>query len=161
MVQPATIPAPSSPRAQPTTGKRHRDAPLRVRLVMGPMTKVLNPLIRRAAGRKHMSMVARIQHQGRHSRRTYVTPTGARPTPDGFLVPLTFGDSSDWCRNVLVAGHCTIRYKAINYFATNPVLLVQEEGRAAAKRTFQAYERLMFKLIGVRKFLHLDAVRTR
>jgi deazaflavin-dependent oxidoreductase (nitroreductase family) len=124
------------------------------------MTKVLNPLIRRAAGRKHMTMAAQIHHRGRRSGRIYVTPASARPTPDGFLVPLTFGDRSDWCRNVLAAGQCTIRFKAVDYLAIEPVLLVGEPGRAMARRTFRPHERLMLKMIGVTKFLHLTTAPT-
>jgi hypothetical protein len=33
-----------------------------VRVVMGPMTKVLNPAIRRLAGRPHVQMAALVRH---------------------------------------------------------------------------------------------------
>src|SRR5258708_7982782 len=81
----------------PSRGKRHGDASRLVRLVMRPMTRVLNPLLRRVAGRRFFSMAAQIGHRGRHSGLLYITPVSARPIADGFVVPLTFGDRSDWC----------------------------------------------------------------
>ena len=157
----ATAEAPEPELAGPSTRTRHHDTSWFVRHVMGPMTKLLNPIIRRAAGRKHVSMVAQIHHRGRRSGDTYVTPASARPTPDGFLVPLTFGDRSDWCRNILAAGQCVIRFKAVDYLAVEPVLLVGDEGRAIAQHTFKRYERLMLRTIGVNKFLHLTTAPTR
>ena len=81
-----------------------------VRHVVRPMTRVLNPAIRRLAGRRHPAL-ARLEHRGRRSGREYVTPVSAHLTGDTFLVPLTFGDRSDWCRNVLEAGGCSIRWR--------------------------------------------------
>jgi hypothetical protein len=46
-----------------------------VRRVMSPLTRVLNPLISRVAGRRHMGMAALVYHTGRRSGRAYVTPT--------------------------------------------------------------------------------------
>jgi len=80
-----------------------------VRMVVRPMTKVLNPLIRRMAGRKHMSMAALIYHTGRRSGRQYVTPAGSHLVGDEILVPLTFGTQSDWCRNIRAAGGGSVR----------------------------------------------------
>ena len=40
-----------------------------VRVVMGPMTKVLNPAMRRLAGRPHFQMAALVRHTGRRSGR--------------------------------------------------------------------------------------------
>ena len=64
---------------------------LSTELGMGPMTRVLNPLIRRIAGRRHMNMAAQIYHRGRRIGRPYVTPARARLHGDTFWIPLTFG----------------------------------------------------------------------
>ena len=137
------------------TVRRHDDASLFVRIVMRPMTIVLNPLIRRVAGRRHFGMAAQIRHQGRRSGRQFVTPASARPTSDGaFLVPLTFGEHSDWCRNVLAAGYCTIRFKGTDHLLTNPSLI----GRQGAKSTFRPHERMMFRVLSITKFLRLEPV---
>lgn len=40
---------------------------LLVRVAMRPMTKVLNPLVGRLAGRRHFPMAAQLRHAGRRS----------------------------------------------------------------------------------------------
>ena len=62
-----------------------------VRIVMGPMTRVFNPLLRRVAGRKHLKMAAQIHHRGRRTGRAYLTPASARLDGGAFWIPLTFG----------------------------------------------------------------------
>jgi hypothetical protein len=59
------------------------------------MTKILNPLIRKLAGRGHFRMAAQIRHVGRRSGRPYVTPAGARLHGDAIVIPLTFGNRSE------------------------------------------------------------------
>ena len=83
-----------------------------VKLVMQPMTKMLNPLIRKLAGRRHFRMAAQIRHVGRRSGRPYMTPVGARLSGDVAVIPLTFGNQSDWSRNVRAAGGCSIRLES-------------------------------------------------
>src|SRR5260370_37813927 len=90
-------------------------AALFVRIVMGPMTKVLNPLIGKLAGRRHFRMAAQIRHVGRRSGRPYVTPAGARLSGDTIVIPLTFGNRSDWSQNVRAAGGCSIRLNGRDY----------------------------------------------
>ena len=124
------------------------------------MTKVLNPIVRRAAGRKHVA-VAQIYHEGRRSGRLFITPTSARRTEDGFIVPLTFGERSDWVRNVLEAGDCSIRFKSVDYPATDPVVLVGPQVQVVARRTFKLYERMFIKMARVKKLLKLSATASR
>jgi len=129
-----------------------------VRHVVRPMTRVLNPAIRRLAGRRHPAL-ARLEHRGRRSGREYVTPVSAHLTGDTFLVPLTFGDRSDWCRNVLEAGGCSIRWRGRDHRAVNPRVvdrLAMDQGTLRA--AFNATERSMFRILGIKRFLLLDDV---
>jgi F420H(2)-dependent quinone reductase len=80
-------------------------APL-VRAVVRPLTKVLNPVIGKLAGRRHFRMAAQIHHVGRRSGKKYVTPAAARRAGDRIVIPLTFGNRSDWALNVRAAGGC-------------------------------------------------------
>ena len=98
-----------------------------VAMVMGPLTKVLNPVMVKLAGRRHVTMAAQIRHVGRRSGRTYVTPAGARLTGDTFVIPLTFGNSSDWSRNVRAAGGCEIRLDGTEYRAVQPELADRDQ----------------------------------
>jgi hypothetical protein len=52
---------------------------LLVRIAMRPMTRVLNPLIRKFAGRRHFRMAAEIRHVGRKSGRAYCPRPASRP----------------------------------------------------------------------------------
>src|SRR3984893_6252403 len=127
-----------------------------VRRVMGPLTRVLNPLIARVAGRRHIWMAALVYHTGRRSGRSYVTPTGARRCGDVFLVPLTFGTRSDWCRNLLAAGGGRIRWKGRDYVGMDPEAFATDEIRPLVNATFAAPMRAGFRLLGIRCFLRLS-----
>ena len=154
-----------------TTGSHHADAsnagaiePVRpalfVKIVMGPMTKVLNPLIVKRAGRKNFRMAAQVRHTGRRSGRTYVTPVSARLRGDVIVIPLTFGNQSDWSRNVAAAGGCSIRLDDRDYDATEPHFLSREQARELLKPMFSPMERLSFRLLRIRQFIRLHATLT-
>jgi hypothetical protein len=127
-----------------------------VRLVMRPMTRVFNPLLRRFAGRKHFTMAAEVHHRGRVSGRSYVTPASARIAGGVCWVPLTFGTGSDWCRNVRAADGCKVRWKGVDYVLAHPVVVFRAAALAAAGGAFKRRERLMLRVIGIRQFLRLD-----
>lgn len=129
-----------------------------VKIVMGPMTRILNPLIVKLAGRPHFHMAAQLTHTGRRSGRTYVTPVGARRAGDMVLIPLTFGNQSDWSRNVLAAGHCSLRLGGADYEATAPALLSREEADPGVRALFSRVERASFRVLGIRQFLSLAVV---
>jgi deazaflavin-dependent oxidoreductase (nitroreductase family) len=127
-----------------------------VRHVVRPMTRVLNPAMRRLAGRRHPAL-ARLEHRGRRSGREHVTPVSARLTGDTFVVPLTFGDQSDWCRNVLDAGSCSIRWQGRDHRAVSPRVVDRHAiDQAMLRSAFNAMERTMFRVLRVTKFLLLD-----
>ena len=71
-----------------------------VRNIVAPLTKVLNPVSVKMAGGPGFRMAGRVHHVGRRSGTKYVTPVGARVTDAKVLIPLTFGNQSDWVRNV-------------------------------------------------------------
>ena len=126
-----------------------------VAVVMGPLTKVLNPVMRKLAGRRHMRMAAEIRHVGRRSGRPYVTPAGARLTGDTFVIPLTFGNQSDWSRNVRAAGGCTIRLEGTEYRAVQPELADRDQAAPVIRAAFGPVERAMFRMLGIRQYLLL------
>lgn len=131
-----------------------------VKIVMGPMTKMLNPLIVKLAGRPHFHMAAQLTHTGRRSGRTYATPVSARRAGDVVLIPLTFGNQSDWSRNVLAAGHCSLRLAGVDYYATAPTLLSPEEANPHIRAAFGRLERASMRLLGIRQFLRLSVAPT-
>jgi len=126
-----------------------------VAIVMRPMTKMLNPAVAKLAGRRHFRMAAQIRHVGRRSGRQYVTPAGARLAGDTFVIPLTFGNQSDWSRNVRAAGSCEIRLNGTDYRADRPVLADRAEADQVIRAAFGPAERAMFRMLGIRQYLLL------
>jgi deazaflavin-dependent oxidoreductase (nitroreductase family) len=126
-----------------------------VAVVMAPLTKLLNPVMRKLAGRRHVIMAAQIRHVGRRSGRPYVTPAGARLTGDTFVIPLTFGNSSDWSRNIRAAGGCEIRLDGADYRAVQPELADRDQAAPVVRAAFGPVERVMFRMLGIRQYLLL------
>jgi deazaflavin-dependent oxidoreductase (nitroreductase family) len=126
-----------------------------VAVVMAPLTKVLNPVMRKLAGRRHVMMAAQIRHVGRRSGRPYITPAGARLTGDTFVIPLTFGNTSDWSRNVRAAGGCEIRLDGTDYRAVQPELADRDQAAPVIRAAFGPVERTMFRMLGIRQYLLL------
>jgi len=126
-----------------------------VRIVMGPMTKPLNPLIVKAAGRRHFGMAAQIRHTGRRSGRSYTTPASARISGDVAVIPLTFGSQSDWSRNVRAAGGCSIRLNGRDYDLTQPELLSVADVQPLIRSMFSPVQRAAFRMLGIRQVMRL------
>jgi deazaflavin-dependent oxidoreductase (nitroreductase family) len=127
-----------------------------VRIVVRPMTKILNPVVGKLAGRRHFPM-AQIQHVGRRSGRAYVTSAGARLSGDTIVIPLTFGNRSDWSQNVRAAGGCTIRLNGRVYAATNPEFVSVREAQPLIRSAFGTVERASFRPLAIRQVLRLHA----
>jgi hypothetical protein len=126
-----------------------------VRRVLAPMTKTFNPIVRRLAGKRRLAFAGQIHHFGRRSGRVYVTPASTRPTGHGFVVPLTFGPWSDWCRNVLASDGCGIRYRGIYYSASGATVIERRGAPSSVVAAFKRRERAVFGLLGIKYFLLL------
>jgi deazaflavin-dependent oxidoreductase (nitroreductase family) len=129
-----------------------------VAVVMSPLTKVINPVVIKLAGRRHVPMAAQIRHIGRRSGQTYVTPAGAHLTGDTFVFALPVGNQSDWSRNVRAAGGCEIRLDGTDYRAVQPELADRHQAAPVVRAAFGPVERLMFRLLGIRQYLLLRRV---
>ena len=128
---------------------------LLVRLVLTPMTKTLNPIIGKLAGRHHVQ-IAQLEHIGRRTGKAYATSVGARLTSGVVLIPLTFGNQSDWARNVYAAGGCSVQINGAAYQVVHPQFLDVADARPAARVSFHAVERLVFKVLGIKQFMRLE-----
>lgn len=126
-----------------------------VRLVLGPLTKLLNPLVGALAGRRFVPLIARIHHVGRRSGRPYVTPTGAHASGDTIVIPLSFGNVSDWARNVRAAGGCVVALGGKSYHATQPQFVDAADAKPVVQQSFNAINRFAFRLFGIRQYLIL------
>ena len=126
-----------------------------VTVIVGPVIRALNPVVLKLAGRRHVRMAAQIQHVGRRSGRQYVTPVRARLTGDTFIIPLTFGNVSDWSRNVRAADGCTIRLNGTDYRAVQPELADRRQAAPVLRTAFTPVDRTAFRLLGIRQYLLL------
>ena len=95
------------------------------------VARVINPLVMRLAGTRLLPLYGVIHHRGRRSGKEFRTPVVVRPTPDGFIVPMPWGEGTDWYRNVRAAGACTIHWKGRDYAVVDPVVLNAESAMAA------------------------------
>jgi deazaflavin-dependent oxidoreductase (nitroreductase family) len=129
--------------------------PRAVRMTIKPMSRLLNPLVRKLAGKKHMAMAAQIHHTGRRSGRSFMTPVGAKISGVYFLIPLTFGNQSDWCRNVRAAGGATIRSQGHDYHVIEPELLDTKAARTEIRSTFNLSDRVFIRLMGITQVMRL------
>jgi deazaflavin-dependent oxidoreductase (nitroreductase family) len=120
-----------------------------------PLTRVLNPLIRRFAGGSYTPLFRLVYHQGRRSARTYATPVGLGSTGVTFLIPLTFGADADWCRNVLAAGRCLVKSRGRNYLAVEPEVVNDVSVLAELTTAFDPLQRQAFRMMGTHTFLRL------
>ena len=127
-------------RAVAVEARRAAPMPLRIG------ARLMNPIIRRLAGKRHVRLFALIAHQGRRSGRTYMTPVAARRTVDGFVIPMAFGEQADWFRNVQAAGECVIRWNGIAYHVVEPVIV----NWATVRPAFRRVERLLAPLFAQR-----------
>ena len=104
--------------------------------------------------------MAQIHHLGRRSGKAYVTPTSAHLHGDVLLIALTFGNQSDWSRNVRAAQGCTVRVGGRTYRATSPALVTWADDRALIASAFNPALRGGFRLLGIRQFMRLHVVLT-
>jgi len=124
----------------------------RARRLIRSVARVVNPLVLRFAGRRHMPVLGILHHRGRKTGRPYATPLGIRPAAaGGFVMPLTFGEAAGWYRNVRAAGSAVVTWRGADHSVAGPVIV----GEAAALPAFPRYERLSLRLIGVRQFVWL------
>jgi deazaflavin-dependent oxidoreductase (nitroreductase family) len=121
----------------------------RARAVIRFAARFVNPLTLVIAGRRWMPVVGVLRHRGQRSGRTYATPLGMRRLGDTFFMPLTFGESAAWYRNLTAAGRCEVSYAGRTHTLVEPRVV----DYAAAARAFPRYERLQFRLIGINQYL--------
>ena len=127
----------------------------RPRLQRSPLQSAMQPfnrLVLLLAGTRFLPLYGVISHRGRRSGTVYRTPVVVRPTSDGFIVPMPWGESTDWYRNVCAAGGCTIRWKGRDYSLVDPEVIGDA---AAAAPGFGALERAMMTRLGIKQALRL------
>ncbi|MGK5683024.1 hypothetical protein [Actinoplanes sp. URMC 104] len=81
------------------------------------------PVVRTLAGRRAFPLWAVVHHRGRVSGRSLSVPVTPIATPTVFVINLPWGARTNWVRNVLAAGECTLRWRGADHHAEDPRIL--------------------------------------
>src|ERR671935_2621394 len=114
-------------------------------------SRLFNPLVLLLAGTRLLPLYGVIEHRGRRSGKAFHTPVVVRPTDDGFVVPMPWGERTDWYRNVRAAGGCVIRWKGRDYALAEPEVM----DVAAASGAFSAAQLKLMPRLGITQCLRL------
>ena len=114
-------------------------------------TRLFNPVVLLLAGTRLLPLYGVLQHRGRRSGKTFRTPVVVRRIEDGFIVPMPWGEGTDWYRNVRAAGECVIRWKGRDYPLAQPEVL----DATAAQAAFSASQRAALVRFGINHVLRL------
>jgi deazaflavin-dependent oxidoreductase (nitroreductase family) len=115
-------------------------------------SRMLNPLVLLLAGTRLLPLYGVIEHRGRRSGKVFQTPVVVRPTDDGFIVPMPWGEGTDWYRNVRAAGECVIRWKGRDHQLVDPEVIDQA---AMVGPGFSPFQRTMMARLGIAQALRL------
>lgn len=92
---------------------------------------LFGPIGRPLAGTRWFPLWAVLRHTGRKSGTRYAIPIVALPSADGFVIPLPFGERTQWLQNVLAAGGAGIRWKGREYTVDRPALVDLDDAPVA------------------------------
>jgi len=92
-----------------------------------------------------------VVHTGRRSGRAYRTPVNAFRAPHGYVIALTYGADSDWSKNVLAAGGCTLLTRGAAVPLTNARLVHTDRHPA-----IPAPVRALLRRLGVTDYVEFD-----
>jgi deazaflavin-dependent oxidoreductase (nitroreductase family) len=105
-------------------GRPHRSGPIR------RLARPFAPVASRIAGTRWFPLWAILRHTGRTSGTAYATPVVALHTPDGFMIPLPFGDATQWAKNLFAAGGGSIRSAGRDHQVIDPQIIDRDEAAA-------------------------------
>lgn len=92
-----------------------------------------------------------LHHTGRKSHRPYETPVNVFVDGDRYLIALTYGPGTDWCRNILAAGGCRFTSRGSTVFLTDPQVVDRSDESGALPGVVNR----MLDVIGVDQLLVL------
>ena len=85
-------------------------------------TRFVNPVTRLFAS--YVPGFCVLTYRGRRSGRMYNTPVNVFRRGDDYIFFLTYGSDTDWVKNVLAAGECSILTRGRKVTLTRPELIV-------------------------------------
>ncbi|HEY3549008.1 MAG TPA: hypothetical protein VGK17_23290 [Propionicimonas sp.] len=82
--------------------------------------KQFNKVAVHLAGHRLFPVWAVIHHRGRTSGREYTAPVAVIPVGRTIIIGLPWGRRTDWVRNVMTAGRCTLTWKGADHQCIDP-----------------------------------------
>ena len=128
--------------------------PSRSQELLRAISRATAPISRPLAGHRFLPLWAVLRHRGRRTGREYAVPVAIRATEEAFVIAIPFGERTQWVRNVVDAGGCTIRWQAAEHPATAPAIIGYEEAAPA----FASMQRWILRRAGVSRFIRLSRV---
>ena len=114
------------------------------------LVRAVGPIAKPLAGTRIFRLWSILRHTGRTSGKAYATPIVALSTPDGFIIPLPFGDSTQWTKNLAASGGGSIRYAGRDYEIADPRTLDTAEAASYLPR----WVRFMSdRVVGIHQFV--------
>jgi deazaflavin-dependent oxidoreductase (nitroreductase family) len=114
-------------------------------------TRAFNPIGRALAGHRWFTLYGLLVHRGRTSGREYRTPLVVRPVDGGFVIPMPFGDSTQWAKNLFAAGHGEIVWNGRTYEVEAPEVIDQ----ATAGPALSGSQRVAVDRLGLASFMRV------
>lgn len=129
-------------------GRPRRSGPIR------RLARPFGPIAMRLAGARWFPLWAILRHTGRSSGTAYATPVVALAAPDGFIIPLPFGDATQWAKNLLAADGGSIRFAGREYQIMEPRIIDRE----VAAPHLPLLVRWLSGILGLRHFVTVRQV---
>jgi deazaflavin-dependent oxidoreductase (nitroreductase family) len=139
-----TTPLPASAAAAKPVSLMHR-----VSIRFGSMSRPI-------AGTRWFPFWAVLGHRGRTSGTPYETPIVALRRLSGYLIPMPFGESTQWAKNVLAAGGGRLRQSGRTVEVDQPVVIPLE----VADASLPAIIRFLSRRFGIRQYMRVHSANT-
>jgi deazaflavin-dependent oxidoreductase (nitroreductase family) len=114
-------------------------------------SRLFNQLAMLVAGTRWLPLYGVITHRGRRSGNYFQTPVVVRPFKGGFIVPMPWGEGTDWYRNVRAAGECMVRWNGKSYRVSHPEVV----DTASVAEHFGSIQRAALSRFGIVRCLRL------
>jgi deazaflavin-dependent oxidoreductase (nitroreductase family) len=124
--------------------------------ISGPiraLARPLGPLALPLAGKRWFPFYAILRHTGRTSGKAYSTPVVALRTPDGFIIPLPFGDATQWARNLFAAGGGLLRWAGDDHEIRDPQIVDRD-----MVADLPGLVRFLSRRLGLRQFVRVRRI---
>jgi deazaflavin-dependent oxidoreductase (nitroreductase family) len=120
--------------------------------VSGPIRRIsrpLGPIALPIAGTRWLPFYSIVRHTGRTSGKAHSTPVVAIRIPDGFLIPLPFGDATQWAKNLFAAGRGRLQHGGREYEIDEPRVV----GGDAVEAHLPRGVRFLARVLGLRQYV--------